>query len=696
MSIEKNNMVSIQKLQRALIKIANILTDTKKKIKSLSIKYGGGSFYTETNHLQIGLPEELRDKPETKNITICMGLFLHEYGHHLFSSFEELEQFCAKCARAAKKNTAFMSKLKKGQEAVVGDVIKGIAAKFNNSIEDGRIEFLTTREFPGAKNYIQSVGLYYYEQDTYMPCSKIAQALLSFCYISKLGIIPKWFEEVEDDVRALVKKHSQDILGISYIGSVTAANKKMFYLFEKILPFILDNIKKEIEDAMMMEELKKLIEEAQKEKGSYTQRGDKSETEDIDGSSVSSPRLSEAPMEYDDDEETDDGDGKGAGAGEKSETEDSDGKDAGAGDESGKGKEDESGKKGKAGKEEKETASTQKKQMTGSVNSKGKRDFTQEEIEEIKKKIEQETNKEAKIVLESAKKEIEEEEKTSSSLTTSEKEHIESLYKKEVVSKFKETIFEGVLSNAPPEIVAESKQLRDVLKKVEETPRETRNQHSGKISLKSLYRVGAKKYDVFKKRIEPNPTNLPVISIVWDGSGSMHGYEKQEHSTIACSSIEEATKNILPLKITNFDTSRQFVNHTIVKDFDENPTQNKAYSFGTQKRFGGGNKDGFSIRVCAEELSKRKEQKKILIVLSDGMPTDYNGGVKAALEDVKAAVNEARKKGIILIAVFFGDENTRTILKEDYKFMYEKNLISCDVNDITKNLTKLVKNLSTR
>ena len=89
---------------------------------------------------------------------------------------------------------------------------------------------------------------------------------------------------------------------------------------------------------------------------------------------------------------------------------------------------------------------------------------------------------------------------------------------------------------------------------------------------------------------------------------------------------------------------------------------------------------------------KRSEQNKILLVLSDGLPSDYHSHAQA-IGDVKTAVKTARQNGIKVIAIFFGNDDFRRNTMEEYKEMYEKNLISCAPQDISKELVKQIRML---
>lgn len=216
---------------------------------------------------------------------------------------------------------------------------------------------------------------------------------------------------------------------------------------------------------------------------------------------------------------------------------------------------------------------------------------------------------------------------------------------------------------------------------------------SGKLDMRLIHKVAMDEYNVFSKDLNKSAVDA-VVEICWDGSGSMHG-GKQNYSGEACAVIEEGLKGLVPLKIINFSTDWNHVIHYQVKDFDENNRSvNYAWSYTKSKGFNGGNKDGYSIRVCTQDLLKRPEKDKILIVMSDGLPTDYNSINPE--DDVKDAVKQARKKGVIVIPIFFGDEYFRESSFKDYEYMYEKFIINSAPEELPDRLVKLLEKLVLR
>jgi len=91
------------------------------------------------------------------------------------------------------------------------------------------------------------------------------------------------------------------------------------------------------------------------------------------------------------------------------------------------------------------------------------------------------------------------------------------------------------------------------------------------------------------------------------------------------------------------------------------------------------NRDGYSIGIATAELLQRREETKILLVLSDGMPAANHYGGRAAVEDTARAVREATRKGVLLAGLFFGDDTPRSIA--DASYMYPD--LACLFGDIS-------------
>ena len=211
----------------------------------------------------------------------------------------------------------------------------------------------------------------------------------------------------------------------------------------------------------------------------------------------------------------------------------------------------------------------------------------------------------------------------------------------------------------------------------------------GVLDATSLWKLGIRDGNVFEKKGARNKDY--AFYLLQDGSGSMGGTKEIESAT-TLSIIEEGLKEYSALKISTFASSGGNVVHYTAKQFDDNRKFNHSYSFLKTRRANGGNKDGFSIRIATKELLKRQEQKKVLFVLSDGLPSQYSSQ-ETALNDVRKAVEEARTKGIEVIAVMFGSDHFIQSAKSSYEYMYQYGIIACNPEDIGRKINPLLKSI---
>ncbi|WPS85368.1 hypothetical protein SMD22_01695 (plasmid) [Brevibacillus halotolerans] len=307
---------------------------------------------------------------------------------------------------------------------------------------------------------------------------------------------------------------------------------------------------------------------------------------------------------------------------------------------------------------------------------------------EVKDKISEEPKRNKKEELEK-----------SSELDQDDLREIENKYKRESIKKFHEVKGFPFRHALHRNIKQEGKKFRKEVQAIFRNKEglTLRGQKRGAIDVSNLYKIGTKDFNVFVKRGIPSTSDF-VAYLLWDGSGSMFSDNKQMHSGFAMGVAEEGLKGIIPFKVAQFSVdSRKWVTHYVVKDFNENEkSHNYTYNFLHYRQAGGGNKDGYSIRVATRELMKRSEKDRILVIFSDGLPSDYDGGYKEGILDVKEAVKEARTKGIFVVSILFGTESFRDKNIEEYKYMYEKNIISCDPSQITTQLIRMLKKVIAR
>ena len=147
----------------------------------------------------------------------------------------------------------------------------------------------------------------------------------------------------------------------------------------------------------------------------------------------------------------------------------------------------------------------------------------------------------------------------------------------------------------------------------------------------------------------------------------------------------EALSNVgIPHRVTGFCT---FWDYTILqqyRDYDDDRDENeRIFEFTTSSN----NRDGLAIRAIADDLLKRGEEKKILLILSDGRPYDvianrpnarnprpYRGGY--AIRDTAMEIRKLRNLGVSVLGIFAGEEKDLAAEKKIFgkDFAYIKDI----------------------
>jgi cobalamin biosynthesis protein CobT len=137
-----------------------------------------------------------------------------------------------------------------------------------------------------------------------------------------------------------------------------------------------------------------------------------------------------------------------------------------------------------------------------------------------------------------------------------------------------------------------------------------------------------------------------AVQIVVDQSGSMFGAE-YSHAVHAAMQLSDVLRNIrIPHEIVGFTTQWEDGDVTlncVHKDFDEsiNAETLKTRMLAAGDKHMSGNADGESIQWAVERLRARKNPGKVMIVLSDGMPScgSRDGNIaaftKTVVEDIE-------------------------------------------------------------
>lgn len=262
---------------------------------------------------------------------------------------------------------------------------------------------------------------------------------------------------------------------------------------------------------------------------------------------------------------------------------------------------------------------------------------------------------------------------------------------------FTETYITPGGGRLPPAFAERAKALHHRLDKLLRQQRErSASQRTGALSQRELWKIPLDAKDVFRRKAPPSKRETAFYLLI-DRSGSMGagiggGNSKLFTALATAAVLEEALKGIAYTKIVAFDGGTNAVEHCVIKDFDQKEIGSRCMDAMTQIAAGNGNKDGYSIRAAALDLAKRTERRKILMVLSDGLPSGYFSEAEA-IDDVRTAVQAARRRGLLVIPIIYTARTDENV--DAYRRMYEKSMIFADsvgmLGEFERLLMKLVR-----
>lgn len=185
----------------------------------------------------------------------------------------------------------------------------------------------------------------------------------------------------------------------------------------------------------------------------------------------------------------------------------------------------------------------------------------------------------------------------------------------------------------------------------------------GKILPARLWRIGRSADTcVFKRELKAEQTDF-VVDVLIDASGSQ--MSRQGDVALQAYIISEALSCVeIPHRVMSYCT---FWDYTVLhrfREYDDPRSENEnIFNYVTSSN----NRDGLAIKAAGYALLRREEEKKILIVLSDGRPYDvvinrpnaknphpYQG--KYAISDTAEQIRCLRNAGVSVLGVFAGEE----------------------------------------
>ncbi len=206
--------------------------------------------------------------------------------------------------------------------------------------------------------------------------------------------------------------------------------------------------------------------------------------------------------------------------------------------------------------------------------------------------------------------------------------------------------------------------------------------HWGQIVPAKMWKVGrTDDTRLFRREIKGDNSDF-VVDVLIDASGSQRS--RQGEVAIQGYMISESLSNVeIPHRVMSFCT---FWDYTVLhrfRDYNDDRSHNeKIFDYITSSN----NRDGLAIKAAGYGLLQREEEKKILIILSDGRPHDvilnrpngrtpqpYEG--RYAIRDTAFEVRRLRNMGVSVLGVFAGEEKDlsteKKIFGKDFAYIHD-------------------------
>lgn len=663
-------------IARHLKFFAGTLIEDPVRKKGLSFKFNlGGTSFTDGKDITIGVPSFLISHTKEEILGSLKAMTGHESEHINSTPMDLYKDFILKFAEYFKD--------KHGIHEAIGQHVGNYLA---NCVEDGRIERILIKRAPGLLNpliYFRSLwwkdtATKAYDASKPEPQKELFDTLFIFCTFATMGQYPSNYPNVHtDELCDMMRKLKPDIFDAVNSDDYVESTDCIWRAIYKIEDWLVEEFKKipdpdKFKDDMDSErggdfgtlsEGNTTTSRKSRSKGKVSSKPlePKSEEDEEEKKEEENP-IHEA---FDDEEEEDEGD-----KGDNEENPDIDG--IGEGTDGGKYDSDEKMRRIV----DNAIRNAEEKSYEDMHDAVAQADF--DDLAEKKKAKE-----------ESAKS-------SGTNLSEEDTKAVRDLYSSldrswDVPLRVHKYKYDTL--KAPDKVRLEGKKTSKEFEEIflNKASMKTKNKKRGTLDTTCLWKIGVNDTDVFQKKGHPNETDY-VFYILVDGSGSMCG-NKYREALRATSVLEESLSKFAPLKISQFDCDGKHVNHYIIKDFEDNKKEkNYSWTFANHKNADNCNMDGYSIRIAIAELRKRPERKKVLIILSDGLPSGagYYYGHDAE-QDVKNAIREGRKDRLDIFNIMFGEEYERKNMLATFKYMYERCIVNCNPEDISRTLLKIVK-----
>lgn len=679
---------------------------------------------------------------------MVMGLFAHELGHVLFTDFLTTQSHSLALSKGRwypyppdlvsvkeKENEKAMWAYVKAEEVNMQMFLKAVHS-IRNILEDGYIEQRMLNQFPGTLGF----GLEYSRKVRFEAIPTVTQLIekesegshiyLTICQMmlsySLYGVI-KYGDEPLSDIRiqtvfGLIDDIDQAVMESSSKNRLDMVNRIIVKLWDHIEDYFEET--KELQKEMMASgdivPLEDMIGEALEGLSGVTagmKSGGKAVSEDGSGEALSSAITAGRAKTHEDAENSSDNSDGDANTEEQAENDEKQTETSGSGSEDNE-------ECGSSEGESKAESSSEEIDATGgsSISGSSKQKVSADEGGRIKKTNTSSVSQPVGGSLEHNEDYVRENyEKAASDIerildNVCEKEACRQLERERTdelnemaqnisygdihkgvsmrvnrISSVDYELYEEYNQAAAP-LIAISKQLqRNIIKQLQDQRRggKMTNLLMGRrLDVHALCRNDGK---VFYKNVLPNEIPELAVGLLLDESGSMSSYDRATYARASAVILYDFCISLgIPVMVyghsTGYDNKSEVdtVELYSYAEFDGFDDDDRYRLMDISAR--GSNRDGAALRYVAEQLTKRSEDVKMLIIVSDGQPadTDYYG--TAAEEDLRGIRKEYMRKGIIFVAAAIGAD------KENIERIYGDSYMDIsDLSELPVKLTNIVK-----
>lgn len=226
------------------------------------------------------------------------------------------------------------------------------------------------------------------------------------------------------------------------------------------------------------------------------------------------------------------------------------------------------------------------------------------------------------------------------------------------------------------------KAIAPILKEKSEGGKMKNLQFGKRLDMRALHHQDC---SYFVRNKLPSEEPKLAVSILIDCSGSMASADRITYARLTAIALYDfCTSLSIPVSIYGHSTDYYEVELYSYAEFDSIDNQDRYRMMDICAR--GSNRDGMALRFMAENLCKRPEETKLLILISDGQPNHYGYDGTEAEADLRGIKKEYEKKGITLFAAAIGTD------KDKIKRIYKEGFLDItDLKKLPKNMAQLVE-----